>query len=105
MVASGNFPTVTRVLLSKIPEHDGKMSYIYDTYEPFKHGIACGLNRILIRDPMQKLAALLGAQALVPLHRRERHCLPLHDWYVLLFKKREIFATVDSFDADVAFGR
>jgi hypothetical protein len=27
---SGNFPTVTRVLLSKIPEKDGKMSYVYD---------------------------------------------------------------------------
>jgi vesicle-associated membrane protein 7 len=26
----GNFPTVTRVLLSKIPEQDGKMSYVYD---------------------------------------------------------------------------
>jgi vesicle-associated membrane protein 7 len=28
--AQGNFPTVTRVLLSKIPEQDGKMSYVYD---------------------------------------------------------------------------
>uniref|UniRef100_A0A7S2WFM1 V-SNARE coiled-coil homology domain-containing protein n=1 Tax=Rhizochromulina marina TaxID=1034831 RepID=A0A7S2WFM1_9STRA len=29
---SGNFPTVTRVLLSKIPPQDGKMSYVYDRY-------------------------------------------------------------------------
>lgn len=29
---SGNFPTVTRVLLSKIPESDGKMSYVYDKH-------------------------------------------------------------------------
>ena len=29
---SGNFPTVTRVLLSKIPPQDGKMSYVYDKY-------------------------------------------------------------------------
>lgn len=30
---TGNFPTVTRVLLSKIQsEQDGKMSYIYDQY-------------------------------------------------------------------------
>lgn len=28
----GNFPTVTRVLLSKIPEQDGKMSYVYDSH-------------------------------------------------------------------------
>jgi hypothetical protein len=27
---SGNFPTVTRVLLSKIQAGDGKMSYLYD---------------------------------------------------------------------------
>ncbi|KAJ1453214.1 synaptobrevin-domain-containing protein [Pelagophyceae sp. CCMP2097] len=29
---SGNFPTITRVLLGKIPEDDGKMSYVYDEY-------------------------------------------------------------------------
>lgn len=29
---SGNFPTVTRVLLGKIPARDGKMSYVYDKY-------------------------------------------------------------------------
>mmetsp|Transcript_20044 Transcript_20044/g.33777 ORF Transcript_20044/g.33777 Transcript_20044/m.33777 type:complete len:219 (-) Transcript_20044:201-857(-) len=28
----GNFPTVTRVLLSKIPEQDGRMSYVYDSH-------------------------------------------------------------------------
>jgi hypothetical protein len=28
--AAGNFPTVTRVLLAKIPPMDGKMSYVYD---------------------------------------------------------------------------
>ena len=27
---SGNFPTVTRVLLSKITSQDSKMSYVYD---------------------------------------------------------------------------
>mmetsp|Transcript_4071 Transcript_4071/g.5475 ORF Transcript_4071/g.5475 Transcript_4071/m.5475 type:complete len:226 (-) Transcript_4071:351-1028(-) len=30
--ATGNFPTVTRVLLSKIPPTDGKMTYVYDDY-------------------------------------------------------------------------
>ena len=29
---SGNFPTVTRVLLDKIPSQDGKMSYVYDQH-------------------------------------------------------------------------
>lgn len=30
--STGNFPTVTRVLLSKIPEQDSKMSYVYDKH-------------------------------------------------------------------------
>mmetsp|Transcript_7479 Transcript_7479/g.13466 ORF Transcript_7479/g.13466 Transcript_7479/m.13466 type:complete len:223 (-) Transcript_7479:185-853(-) len=30
--ATGNFPTVTRVLLAKIPSVDGKMTYVYDEY-------------------------------------------------------------------------
>jgi vesicle-associated membrane protein 7 len=29
---SGNFPTITRVLLGKIPDQDGKMSYVYDSF-------------------------------------------------------------------------
>lgn len=29
---SGNFPTITRVLLGKIVDEDGKMSYVYDQY-------------------------------------------------------------------------
>ena len=28
---SGNFPTVTRVLLGKVTDADQKLSYIYDT--------------------------------------------------------------------------
>lgn len=30
--ATGNFPTLTRVLLEKIPSQDGKMTYVYDDY-------------------------------------------------------------------------
>lgn len=30
--ATGNFPTVTRVLLAKIPPQDGRMTYVYDNY-------------------------------------------------------------------------
>ena len=29
---SGNFPTVTRVLLGKIPSENSRMSYVYDKY-------------------------------------------------------------------------
>eukprot|EP01038_Epipyxis_sp_PR26KG_P007597 gene7597-10346_t len=29
---SGNFPTITRVLLGKIQDEDGKMSYVYDQH-------------------------------------------------------------------------
>lgn len=29
---TGNFPTVTRVLLAKIPPSDGRMIYNYDDY-------------------------------------------------------------------------
>ena len=29
---TGNFPTVTRVLLGKIADEDAKMSYVYDQY-------------------------------------------------------------------------
>jgi vesicle-associated membrane protein 7 len=31
-LATGNFPTVTRLLLAKIPSTDGKMTYVYDDY-------------------------------------------------------------------------
>lgn len=31
-LATGNFPTVTRMLLAKIPATDGKMTYIYDDW-------------------------------------------------------------------------
>ena len=30
--SKGNFSTVTRALLVKIPEEDGKLSYLYDEY-------------------------------------------------------------------------
>lgn len=32
ITATGNFPTVTRVLLAKIPSQDGRMTYVYDNY-------------------------------------------------------------------------
>jgi len=46
---SGNFSTVTRVLLKKIPEEDGKLSYIYDKYI-FHYMVADGLTYLCMTD-------------------------------------------------------
>jgi vesicle-associated membrane protein 7 len=73
--ATGNFPTVTRVLLSKIPSQDGRMSYAYDEFlfhyvvensicylcmsdEPNKHRIpyAC------LQDIKQRFVAQYGLE-------------------------------------------
>jgi len=46
---TGNFSTVTRVLLKKIPEEDGKLSYIYDKY--IFHYVVCdGLTYLCMTD-------------------------------------------------------
>ena len=37
---TGNFPTVTRVLLAKIPPSDGRMIYNYDDYV-VSEGVVC----------------------------------------------------------------
>lgn len=39
---SGNFPTVTRSLLAKIPSVDGKMSYVYDNVTTFHYCVSRG---------------------------------------------------------------
>lgn len=50
---SGNFPTVTRVLLSKIPTHDGKMSYVYDRYV-FHYIVEAGITYLCMANDMAK---------------------------------------------------
>ena len=51
---SGNFTTVTRVLLGKInPASDGKMSYIYDDYV-FHYMVEDGLTYLCLADEQQK---------------------------------------------------
>jgi vesicle-associated membrane protein 7 len=51
---SGNFTTVTRVLLSKInPASDSKMSYIYDDYV-FHYMTEDGLTYLCLSDEQQK---------------------------------------------------
>ena len=51
--ATGNFPTVTRVLLSKIPDHDGKMSYVYDNHV-FHYIVEGGICYLCMSDEKNK---------------------------------------------------
>ena len=52
--ATGNFPTVTRVLLSKIPANqDGRMSYSYDDYM-FHYQVSNGICYLLLSDAQGK---------------------------------------------------
>jgi len=51
--SSGNFPTVTRVLLAKIPEHDSKMSYVYDKYV-FHYIVDQGITFLCMSDESTK---------------------------------------------------
>lgn len=47
--STGNFPTVTRVLLAKIPENDSKMSYVYDKYV-FHYVVDQGITFLCMSD-------------------------------------------------------
>ena len=51
--SSGNFPTVTRVLLSKIPDSDSKMSYEYDKYR-FHYIVDQGITFLCMSDESSK---------------------------------------------------
>lgn len=51
--ATGNFPTVTRVLLAKIPTQDGKMSYVYDSYM-FHYVVEGGVCFLCMSDELNK---------------------------------------------------
>jgi len=50
---SGNFPTVTRVLLSKIPNVDGRMTYVYDAYV-FHYVVESGICYLCMSDEPSK---------------------------------------------------
>lgn len=50
---SGNFPTITRVLLGKIPDQDGKMSYVYDHYV-FHYIVENHITYLCMCDDMNK---------------------------------------------------
>ncbi|RHY13034.1 hypothetical protein DYB36_011615, partial [Aphanomyces astaci] len=47
--SSGNFPTVTRVLLAKIPTEDSKMSYVYDQHI-FHYVVQDGITYLCMAD-------------------------------------------------------
>lgn len=49
----GNFPTVTRVLLSKIPDQDGRMSYVYDNHV-FHYVVDNGITFLCMTDEAMK---------------------------------------------------
>lgn len=51
--ATGNFPTVTRVLLSKIPQEDGKQTYVYDQYL-FHYIVENGICFLCMSDELNK---------------------------------------------------
>ena len=50
----GNFPTVTRVLLSKIPRVDSKMSYVYDNTTTFHYVVDAGITYLCMSSEMVK---------------------------------------------------
>lgn len=51
--SSGNFPTITRVLLTKIPEQEAKMSYVYDKYV-FHYVVDNGITFLCMSDENTK---------------------------------------------------
>ena len=50
---SGNFPTVTRLLLQKIPAENGKMSYVYDKHV-FHYIVEEGITYLCMADSQER---------------------------------------------------
>ena len=50
---SGNFPTVTRLLLQKIPPENGKMSYVYDNHV-FHYIVEEGITYLCMADSQER---------------------------------------------------
>lgn len=57
--STGNFPTVTRVLLAKIPEQDSKMSYVYDKHV-FHYIVDQGITFLCMSDESTKRRITFG---------------------------------------------
>jgi vesicle-associated membrane protein 7 len=64
---TGNFSTVTTVLLKKIPDEDGKLSYIYDKYV-FHYMVSDGLTYLCMAD--QEFPRLVSFQFLEDIRTR-----------------------------------
>eukprot|EP00808_Paulinella_micropora_P031456 g62300.t1 len=64
---TGNFSTVTRVLLKKIPDQDGKLSYIYDKFV-FHYMVSDGLTYLCMAD--QQFPRLVAFQFLEDIRTR-----------------------------------
>jgi len=64
---TGNFSTVTTVLLKKIPNQDGKLSYIYDKYI-FHYMVSDGLIYLCMTD--REFARLVAFQFLSDIQKR-----------------------------------
>lgn len=58
---SGNFSSITRVLLKKIPAEDGKLSYVYDQYI-FHYVVSRGMTYLCMTD--QNYSKILSFQFL-----------------------------------------
>lgn len=66
---SGNFTTVTRSILSKLPNKDTRMSYVYDRFGVIPAHVKCDLS-----------TRCCASQPPLPLHHQERSGVPMHGW-------------------------
>ena len=70
-LASGNFPTITRALLAKIPDADGCMSYVYDEYV-FHYVVENHVTYICMCDDSQSGKRRLGCRKSMVFRREMR---------------------------------
>jgi vesicle-associated membrane protein 7 len=93
--SSGNFPTVTRVLLAKIPEVDSKMSYVYDKYV-FHYLVDQGITFLCMSDENLKTRIPFSFLEDIKKQWRERYstveqtalAFSLNDSFSPIIKKR-----------------
>lgn len=89
--SSGNFPTVTRVLLSKIPEQDSKMSYVYDKFV-FHYIVDQGITFLCMSDESMKRRQTFAFLDDIKQHWRDRFASS--EQTALAFSMNEIFSPV-----------
>lgn len=89
--SSGNFPTVTRVLLSKIPENDSKMSYVYDKFV-FHYVVDQGITFLCMSDESMKRRQTFAFLDDIKKHWRDR--FGSSEQTALAFSMNETFSPV-----------